>query len=187
MLLMLLGIALFFGPHTYSVFRSRHPVHSLRTRREAPYMAIYSLLSLAGLVLIVQGYQRMWPAGANFGEPPWGRWFPLLLMWPAFVLFVAGNLPPGRIRAVVKHPMVLGTFLWAASHLFTGFNGRKLLLFFPFAAWALLDFVVARRRPVEPREAKLWPDLVALGAGSAGFAFFLLYAHTAWIDVSPLG
>jgi len=183
---MLSGIALFFGLHTYSAFRSRHPDHDIRARREALYMGFYSVISLMGLVLIVQGY-RMWgDAEPLYYGPVWTWWISAVVMLPALILFTAGNLPAGRIKAVVKHPMVMGTFLWAAVHLLTGFTTRSVLLFAPFAIWAAVDFIVASRRPSADIKVEAKWDVISCVGGVAAYAVLAFWAHEAWIGLTPV-
>lgn len=187
MLTFLLGIALFFGPHSYSAFRSRRPTHDLRARRELPYMVVYSLLSLVGLVLIARGYQAM-EAGADlYTGPDWAWIVSAVLMWPAFILFAAGNGPGGHIRHAVGYPMVLGTAIWAGVHLLGGATGRQLLLFGPFFLWAVADYALARRRPRPSEPPRAVADAAAIGLGTLSYLIFILYAHAAWIGASPIG
>ena len=186
MTLMLLGIALFFGPHTYSAFRSRHPAHDIRAKREPLYMTLYSLVSLAGLILIVQGYQRWEGAEPLYYGPTWTWWVSAVVMLPALILFTAGNLPAGKIKHWLGHPMVMGTLLWASVHLLTGFTTRSALLFAPFAVWAAVDLLKASKRPPKVVEPQLKWDVVAVVVGTAVYALLALWAHGAWIGYAPL-
>ena len=186
MTLMLLGIALFFGPHTYSAFRSRHPAHDVRAKREPIYMTVYSVVSLIGLVLIVQGYQRWEDWEVLWVGPEWARWVSAVVMMPALILFAAGNLPAGKIKHWLGHPMVMGTLLWASVHLLSGFSDRALLLFLPFALWAAVDLIKASRREPKPVVPQVKWDVIAVGVGVAAYALLLLWAHEAWMGYSPL-
>ena len=184
--LMLLGIGLFFGPHTYSAFRSRHPGHDVRAKREPIYMGVYSLLSLAGLILIVQGYQRWEGAEPLYYGPTWTWWVSAVVMLPALILFAAGNLPAGRIKHWLGHPMVIGTLLWASVHLLTGFTTRSALLFAPFAVWAAVDLLKASKREPKAVVPKAKWDVVAVVVGGGAYALLALWAHEAWIGLTPL-
>ena len=186
MTLMLLGILLFFGPHTYSAFRSRHPAHDVRAKREPLYMTLYSIVSLIGLILIVQGYQRWEGAEPLYYGPTWTWWVSAVVMLPALILFVAGNLPAGKTKHWLGHPMVMGTLLWASVHLLTGFTTRSALLFAPFAIWAAVDLLKASRREPKPVVPQVKWDIIAVIVGTAAYAFLALWAHAAWIGYSPL-
>ena len=50
-------------------------------------------------------------------------------MLPAFVLLAAAYVPGNRIKALVGHPMVLGTEFWAVAHLLANGNLADVLLF----------------------------------------------------------
>ena len=69
---LLAGLVLFFGPHLFSAFRSRAPGSDLRTKMGyGPYMGLYSLLTIAGFVLIIYGYGAMRPSAVIWVPPVW--------------------------------------------------------------------------------------------------------------------
>ena len=87
---------------------ARGPRAALRARLgEGGYKILFSLLSLAGIVLIAVGYGRYRAAGyiPVWDPPAFLRHLALLLVWVAFVIFPAAYLP-GRIKATLKHPML---------------------------------------------------------------------------------
>ena len=77
---------------------------------------LYSLASLAGIVLISIGYGQYRQAGyiPVWDPPVWTRHLALLLVWFAFVCFAAAYLP-GRIKRTLKHPMLAGVKIWALA------------------------------------------------------------------------
>ena len=108
---------------------------------------MYSLLSIAGFVLIVWGYGQarlqpmvLWPS------PTWTRHLAALLTIPAFVLLVAAYVPRNAIKARLHHPMVLGVKVWALAHLLANNTLADLLLFGGFLAWSVASFTAARKR-----------------------------------------
>ena len=149
-------------------------------------MGLYSLLSLAGLVLIVQGYQRWDDWDVLWAGPEWTRWVSAIVMLPALILFTAGNLPAGRIKHWLGHPMLMGTLLWASVHLLTGFTTRSALLFAPFAIWAAIDLLKASKREPKPVVPQAKWDVIAVVVGAGAYALLLFWAHAAWIGISPL-
>ena len=52
----------------------------------------------------------------------------MILVPIALVLFAAANMPT-RIRALVRHPMLLGLLLWAFAHLLANGEVRSVVLF----------------------------------------------------------
>ena len=149
-------------------------------------MGLYSIISLIGLVLIVQGYRTWETAEPLYYGPVWTWWVSAIIMLPALILFTAGNLPAGRIKAAVKHPMVMGTLLWASVHLLTGFTIRSVLLFAPFAVWSALDYVVASRRPSKAAEVNVKWDVISVIAGVAVYLILAFWAHEAFYGLTPV-
>ena len=138
MALLILGLVLFLGTHAFTM--AREPRAALVARLgEGPYKGLYSLLSVAGVVLIAIGFGRYRAAGyIPVWEPPvWTRHLALLLVWPAFVMFVAPYFP-GRIKSTLKHPMLAGVKLWALAHLLANGDLGSILLFGSILAWAVM-------------------------------------------------
>src|SRR3712207_2723514 len=137
MTLLILGLVLFLGTHAFTM--ARGPRASLRARMgEGPYKGVYSLLSLAGIVLISIGYGRYRAAGyiPVWDPPVWTRHLSLLLVWFAFVAFVAAYLP-GRIKSTLKHPMLASVKIWALAHLIANGDLGSIILFGSFLVWAV--------------------------------------------------
>src|ERR1700754_1195448 len=106
LLVMILGLVLFFAAH---VFTTKRDARALAIARlgEGTYKILYSVVSLAGLALIVWGF-------GHYRATGWiGVWYPpkarrhntVPLMLPAVILVVASYLR-GRIYATLKHPMI---------------------------------------------------------------------------------
>ena len=86
---------------------------------------------------------------------------------------------PGYIRAKLKHPMLIGTALWAAIHLSVNGDLASILLFGGFLVWALFDWASASLRNKtligkKPPSARF--DAIAVVAGGAVF-FVVAYFH----------
>ena len=101
MTLLIIGIVVFLGIHTLPTIRG------LRDRLisrfgENGYKAFFSLLSIAGFVLLVWGFARA-PVIQVWTPPDWTRWVAIVLMLPAFIFLVAAYVP-GEIKAKLKHP-----------------------------------------------------------------------------------
>jgi len=147
MTLFLLGLILFFGLHLLSAVRSRAPESDLRQRMGyGPFMGLYSLVSLAGFVMIVMGYGATRGAGVLYVPPIWLQHINLLLTIPAMILLVASQLPAGHIAKAVNHPMLLAVKLWAVGHLLANGELNSALLFGSFLAYAIFDRIMVKRR-----------------------------------------
>ena len=99
---------------------------------KGPWQGLYSLVALAGFVLIIYGYGLARQEPVFLYVPPmWLRTIALVLMIPVFVLFLAPYFP-GRIKTTVRHPMLVATKIWALSHLFANGTLADVVLFGSF-------------------------------------------------------
>jgi uncharacterized membrane protein len=144
--IMITGLALFFGVHTFSTMRKRRAAVIARVG-EKPYMALYSAISLIGIILIAYGFSQYRAAGMiPIWDPPrWLRHVNNLLLWPAFVCIAAAYIP-GDIKRVLKHPMLVGIKLWALGHLLANGDLGSIILFGSFLVWAGYDRMTLKRR-----------------------------------------
>jgi uncharacterized membrane protein len=194
MLLLILGLTLFLGTHAFTM--ARGPRAALVGRLgEGPYKGLYSLLSLAGIVLIAYGFGRYRAdAWINLWDPPvWTRHLSLILVWLGFV-FVAAAYAPGRIKRALKHPMLAGVKIWAFAHLISNGDLGSLLLFGAILAWAVIARISLKRRQDVVRDhggpavqPSGWRnDAIALAAGTVLWFTFARWLHPSWIGVPVL-
>ena len=192
MLQMLIGLILFLGIHALQSLAPQWRKQLINRWGALGFKGIYSVISLLGLILLVQGYAlaRMDPVA--LWTPPRGmQHATILLMWVAMVLLVAAYVPGNLIKARLHHPMVLGTKTWALAHLLANNTLADLLLFGAFLAWSVALFVVSRRRDrllqQEYPPGRLGPTWVVLALALPAWAVFAFWLHAAWIGVRPLG
>ena len=188
MTILILGLLLFLGTHSVRIvaddWRSAQ-VARLGLKR---WKAIYTVLSLAGLVLIVWGYglARV-AAGELWVSPHWLRIVAAVLMLVAFILLTAVYVPRNRIKTAVGHPMVAGVKVWALAHLLTNARAVDLLLFGAFLLWAVLSFRAARARdranPPPPVAGTWVRTVLVVVAGAAAWLLFASYLHPMLIGV----
>ena len=184
---LILGLAIFLGVHsvemTSPTFRSR----AVAQLGEKPYKGIYSLLSLIGFVLLVWGYgvARQHPI-LVYAPPVWMRHLTLLLMLPVFPLFLAAYLP-GRIKAKLKHPMLVAVKNWAVAHLLANGMLADVLLFGGFLVWAVAVRISLKRRVQKPMMSLPPPsalnDVLAVALGLGLYALVLFWLHRVLIGV----
>jgi len=191
MSLLIAGLILFLVPHSTRIFANDWRTAMIGRLGEKPWKGAISLISLAGLVLIVLGYGQARLEPVVLWVPPlWLRHLALLLNLVAFVSLVAAYVPRNSIKAKFGHPMIAGVKAWATAHLLSNGNLADVILFGSFLAWAVLDFRVSRRRD---RELEVvYPDATLLGTfatlaiGVLAWYVFLQWLHARWIGVSPL-
>lgn len=133
---------------------------------EGPYMGLFSLASLAGIVWLSMAYgdargvgETWWDAGAA------GQHASLLIQLVAFLLIVPGLVTPnptsvkqegslerpdlvrGMLR-ITRHPFLWGVAIWAAGHLLVNGDAPSVLLFGSMLALAVFGTfsIDAKRR-----------------------------------------
>jgi uncharacterized membrane protein len=189
MLILVLGLVVFLGAHSFTAARGTRAA-VIGAVGEGAFKGIYSVVSLAGLILIVWGFGRYRQHGwVQLWTPPaWTRHVAMLLMWFAFVALAASGRRPGRIRGWLRHPMLVGVKIWALAHLIANGDLGGLVLFGSFLAWAVFDRIAVKRRGDmgASRVATFTAaDAVALGGGTAAYAAMILL-HPVLIGVSVL-
>ncbi len=172
------GWVLFFGAHFWSVIRPRG-ANDIRHKAKGPYMAVYSLVSIAGLALLVYGYGLLRNTIPVWDPPVWTRHVAMTLMLPAMILIVAAYAPAGRIKKAVKHPMLVAVKAWAVAHLAANGDLFSIILFGSFLAFAVADRIAVKKRgdngPAGPPSAI--GDVIAVVGGLAAFAVLLFWGH----------
>ncbi len=188
MAVLILGLVIFLGVHSTSIFAPTWRNAQFAARGEMTWKGIYALLSLIGFALILHGYGQARGAPVVLYQPPAAlRHVAWLLMLPVFPLLFAAYLP-GRISAATRHPMLVATKLWALAHLLANGTLASTVLFGSFLAWAVADRISLKRRA--PRRTPAAPpsrynDPIALVAGLGLYAAFLGMLHLWLIGVSP--
>lgn len=192
MVLLILGLALFFGPHSVRIFADGWRTAQIARLGDNAWKGVYSIVSVIGFVLIVYGYglARADPL-VLYSPPLWTRHLASLLTLVAFILLAAYMVPRTRIKAAVGHPMVLGVKVWAFAHLLSNGTLADVLLFGSFLAWAVLDYVSARRRDRAAATVytvgPIWRDFATVLLGAALWVVFALWLHGPLIGVRPFG
>jgi uncharacterized membrane protein len=189
---LVVGLVLFLGTHSVRIFADGFRSAQVARLGINGWKAIYSVVSIAGFVLLVYGYglARESPT-VVFVPPPWMRHVTALLTIPAFVLLAAAYVPGTRIKRAVGHPMVAGVKIWAFAHLLANGTLADVVLFGAFLAWAVFDYVAARRR--DRAVGRIYPtgpvarDVIAVAIGLAAYVVFAFWLHAWWIGVQPFG
>ena len=180
MLLLIAGLVLFLGIHSVSIVAPAARDRWAAAIGATAWRGLYSLVALAGFVLLIYGYglARQMPE-LLYAPPSWMRHVAFALMLPVFPLLFAAYLP-GRIRARVKHPMLAAVKIWAFAHLLTNGMLADVLLFGGFLAWAVIDRISLKRRvarPVSTAPPSRWNDTIAIVLGLALYVVTLFWLH----------
>lgn len=190
MTLLVLGLVLFLGVHSVRIVADDWRSAQIARRGEKAWKGLYTLVSIAGFVLIVWGYGQARAEPVVLWQPPlWTRHLASLFVLLAFVLLAAAYVPRNAIKARLHHPMVAGVKLWAFGHLLANGTLADVLLFGGFLVWAVLCFRAARRR--DRAAGTAYPPGTApataltLVAGVAAWVVFALWLHAWLIGVRP--
>ena len=184
------GLILFLGVHSVRIFAEPWRVRTIARIGEKPWKGVYSLISIAGFVLLVWGYGQARQLGVVLFEPPvFMRHITSLLMLVSFVLLAAAKVPGNHIKARLGHPMIIGVKVWAFAHLLASGRLSDVVLFGAFLAWAIADFIAARKRDraagtVYPPGDELRTVLTVV-AGVVAWAVFVAGLHLWLIGVAP--
>lgn len=191
MAILILGLVLFLGVHSTRIVADGWRSATVARIGEMPWKGIFSVLSIAGFVLIIWGYGLARQQPVVLWTPPRGmNHLASLLTLIAFVLLTAAYVPGNQIKSKLHHPMVLGVKTWAFAHLIANGTLADLLLFGSFLAWAIVDFVSARRR--DRATGKVYiaghasRTAVAVLVGLVAWAVFAFMLHGPLIGVRPV-
>ncbi|MCC2098217.1 MAG: NnrU family protein, partial [Hyphomicrobiales bacterium] len=150
------------------------------------YRIVYSLIAIAGMVMIVYGFGAYRASGyIPVWEPPRGmNHLAMLLVLIAFICVTAAYTPAGKIRTTLKHPMLVGVKTWALAHLLVNGDLGSMILFGSFLAWAVYDRISEKRRGDDPPE--MVPgfgigDILAVVIGA------ILYGLMLWLHPILIG
>jgi uncharacterized membrane protein len=192
MTLLLLGLVLFLGIHSVRIVADDWRARFIAGRGAATWKALYSVVAIAGFVLVCIGFGQARHQPVVLWSPPrWTHDLAALLTLVAFVLVAAAYVPANGIKARTKDPMILGVKCWAAAHLLANGTLADVVLFGSFLAWSVVDFRAARQR----RRAGKEPDIpaarrgrsaIALVAGVLAWMLFAFHLHLPLIGVQPI-
>jgi len=193
MMVLIVGLILFLGIHLLPTAPELRD--GLKERiGDTPYKILFSLLSLAGLIVIILGFHKLQlHPGKNpiLWEPPvWTRHIAVALMLPAMILLVA-SLIPSRIRTATRHPMLIAIKTWALAHLLANGDLAALLMFGSFLAFAVYDRISVKKRGAtgplgNAKPAGAFNDVLVVVIGVGLYAALLFGGHQWLIGVSPM-
>lgn len=192
MMLLVAGLVVFIAIHLVPTNRELRG-GLLARYGEAGYKGLFTVVSLVGLVLIVMGYAKMqeYVGSKNpilWDPPTWTRHIAFLLMLPSMIFLVAAYVP-SRIRAALKHPMLVAVKIWALAHLLANGDAASLVLFGSLLAWAVYDRISLKRRGDfgwGGAPGSVMNDVMVVAIGTALWGFMLYYGHALLIGVPLL-
>jgi uncharacterized membrane protein len=192
MLMLILGLVLFLGPHSLRIVADGWRNARVAALGEKRWKIVFSLVSIAGFVVLVWGFgQARQDPVVLYTTPLWLHHLNALFTLVAFVLFFAAHGPANHFKAALGHPMYAGIKVWAFGHLLATGMLHDVVLFGAFLLWAIAGFAAGRRR--DRRAGVVYPagtrrgDIVPVVVGIAVWALFAFWLHAKWIGVAPMG
>lgn len=189
MTILIVGLVLFLGIHSVRIFAPAWR-DAMRARLgDGPWRGLYSLVSIVGFVLIVWGFgMARADTGYLYDPPLWTRHLAALLMLFSFIALGIYGFPPGRLKPILKHPMLVAIKIWAVAHLLANGETASVVLFGAVLVWAVADRISVKRRgaPVPAPGPVKW-DVAAVAAGVVLYLLFIWRLHLWLIGVAPLG
>ena len=166
MLTLIFGLFLFILPHLLKDLALRDQI-KMQLPSEKAYLALFSAVSLAGVVLIIWGkstasFYMIW-------DPPFEqRYVASLLMIPASIMIIAGVISNSYIRWYLRNPLLLGVTFWAAAHLWTNGDLASILLFASLGVWSAIKLITLRQNNADLKPELKWlrHDLIAVIFGT---------------------
>ncbi len=138
MILLILGLALFWAAHLFK--RLAPGVRADLGDRGKGLVAVALLVSV---VLMVLGYRGAPDVPVYDPIPGIGHLNNAAMLVSVFLFSVGGT--KGTLYTRMRHPMLWGTVIWAASHLLVNGDLASLVLFGGIGVWALVTMAVINR------------------------------------------
>jgi len=172
------GLVLFIGVHLLPSSGRLRAALAARLG-ENGYKILFSLVSIAGLVLTAVGYGQA-PRDQIFEPSQTARTLLPVAMAIAFMLVVIANVP-GRIRRALRHPMLAGVLIWSTLHLLANGDLASNVMFGALALWTVFAILSAEYRgkraaAAGQKQGSLAFDLVGAVVGLLAF-WLVLHFH----------
>lgn len=186
LIVLIVGLAVFHASHLFVTKRAARAA-AIERLGMIGYRAVFSIVSLAGLALIVWGFAEYRATGwIDVWYPPrFTRHIAELLMLFAAIFAVATYIP-SRIRTKLKHPMLAAIKTWALAHLIANGDLGSILLFGSFLAWGVMARIAAKKRgdngPVAAPSG-MRNDVIVVVVGLVLYVALGLYFHPYVIGV----
>lgn len=191
MAILIIGLLVFLGVHSLRIFADDWRSRQLARLGEMRWKGLYTLVSLVGFALLCWGFGLARQQPMVLYVPPMAlRHLNALFTLLAFVLVAAAYVPRNHLKAKFGHPMLLGVKTWAFGHLLAIGMLRDVVMFGAFLLWAVVLFIVSRRR--DRRAGTVYPagtlagDAIVVMVGVVAWIVFAFWLHQWLIGVNPL-
>ena len=184
------GLFIFLAIHSVRIVAPQVRDRLASAYGEGAWKGVYSLIALASFVWMTTGYgDAKTVLGILWSPPFWARHVAVVLMLPALIAVAAAYAPPSRIKAWLKHPMLVAIKIWALAHLLSNGLGVHVVLFGAFLVWAIVDRISVKRRGTpDPIAPTRWTgDITAVAVGVVAWVALIAGVHQWLFGVAPIG
>ncbi|MBS0246776.1 MAG: NnrU family protein [Proteobacteria bacterium] len=145
LIVLIVGLAIFHASHLF-VRRREARAGAIARLGMTGYRIAFSIVSIAGLAMIVWGFGQYRAHGmiTVWSPPDFLRHVTVLLMLFASIFIVAAFIP-SHITVRLKHPMLAAVKTWALAHLLINGDLGSILLFGSFLAWGVIARIAAKK------------------------------------------
>jgi len=157
--LLFIGLTLFIACHLIPSFPHLKQGFTSKTGPNV-YKILFSLISIASLVLIVKGLMAA-PFQDLYTPPTWGRHLNMLLMLPAIYLFLSNTaLPaPSTAKTITAHPVNWSIIFWSTGHLLANGDVAHVALFSSLGIFSVISIITGNKRGAIPLKQR--PPILA--------------------------
>ena len=138
MIWLILGLALWIGAHFF-----KRIAPGVRVGLGDKGKLLVTVLSLAGVVLMVVGYRAAEWVPLYTPLPGMGHANNTLMLVSLFLFGVGGT--KGTLYPKMRHPMLWGVVIWSVAHLLVNGDQASLVLFGGMGVWAFAEMVLINR------------------------------------------
>lgn len=181
MLLLILGVALWWGAHLF-----KRVAPGLRQPMGDKGKGMVALALALSILCMIFGYRMA--DGAFF----WGRHPATVginnLMMVAALYFTSPGPKKGALFYRMRHPMLTGFLIWTLAHLLVNGDVPSFVLFGGLGIWAVVEMAVINRAEpgwVPPAKGAIKKDVIFLAA-SVVLLFVIGMIHT-WLGYPTFG
>ncbi|MBU1174964.1 MAG: NnrU family protein [Alphaproteobacteria bacterium] len=187
MWVLVLGLLLFFIPHSLKMIVPGPRAAFIAARGEGPWKGLVALPSLVGIGLMIWGWMLYRDSAPElYAVPDWGVHVAAVTNLVGLMLLMMSGGPVGRIKALIRHPMSIGIALWGLGHLVSNGDLASLLL---FGAWTLYSVVAAivstLRGDPAPVFQSVRGDLTGILIGLGLYLAFVYFLHGWMFGIQP--
>jgi uncharacterized membrane protein len=187
MTLLILGLLIFLAMHLLRLVAPGFVAARKAQMSEGAWKGVYSLVSLVGIVLIVFGFAATRADATYLYSPSLGQMHAGAgLMLFSMLLLGVFNGPAGRLKPLIRHPMMLAVLLWSVAHLLANGDLASVVLFGTFFVWSAIYLATGYGPRTEPATAgPVMNDLIGIVIGLAIYGVLVMGLHRYLFGVSP--